>query len=177
MDPAMDSIRIERGGAQDAAAIADLSRAAFQAAFAADNTPENMRLFMEGPFARERLMAEVLAGDTEYFLARAGDHLAGYATLRLGEALPELGGEPGRELGRLYTDPAVKSRGIGSKLMQACLDRSAALGARWLWLGVWEHNAPALAFYRKWGFEKFGSHIFAVGNDPQTDWLMRRRPA
>ncbi|HEX4384856.1 MAG TPA: GNAT family N-acetyltransferase [Myxococcales bacterium] len=171
----METISIARGGPADAGAIADLSRAAFDAAFAADNTPENMKLFMEGPFSRERLMAEVHAGDSEYFIARKGDRLAGYATLRAGDTLPELAGVPARELGRLYTDPEMKGLGIGSKLMQACIDRAVALGAGWLWLGVWEHNAAAFAFYRKWGFERFGSHIFELGTDPQTDWLMRRR--
>jgi ribosomal protein S18 acetylase RimI-like enzyme len=171
----MESIRIVRGGPADAEAIADLSRAAFHAAFAKDNTPENMRLFMEGPYARERLMAEVRAGETEFFLAREGEQILGYATLRAGEALPELAGAPARELGRLYTAPGAKGLGLGSKLMQACLDRAAALGAHWLWLGVWEHNTAAQAFYKKWGFERFSQHIFEVGTDPQTDWLLRRR--
>jgi ribosomal protein S18 acetylase RimI-like enzyme len=80
-----------------------------------------------------------------------------------------------RELGRLYTDPEMKGLGICSKVMQACLDRAAAPGAVWLWLGMWEHNLPAQAFYRKWGFEKFSSHVFMLGADAQTDWLLRRR--
>jgi ribosomal protein S18 acetylase RimI-like enzyme len=171
----MDPISITPAGPEDAEAIADLSRAAFDAAFAKDNTAENMKLFLDGPFSRERLIAEVLAGGTEYFLARKGRELAGYATLKAGDALPELRGAPARELGRLYTDPAMKGLGIGSKLMQACLDRAARLGAHWLWLGVWEHNLPAQAFYKKWGFDRFSSHVFMVGTDPQTDWLLRRR--
>ena len=59
--------------------------------------------------------------------------------------------------------------------MQAALDLAREKGFDWVWLGVWEHNHRAHAFYRKWGFERFGEHVFFVGLDAQTDWWMRRR--
>jgi diamine N-acetyltransferase len=110
----MESIRIVRGGPADAEAIADLSRAAFHAAFAKDNTPENMRLFMEGPYARERLMEEVRAGETEFFLARDGQRLLGYATLRAGAALLELAGAPAREWAGCIPVPPRKAWGLAA---------------------------------------------------------------
>ena len=44
----------------------------------------------------------------------------------------------------------------------------------YLWLGVWEHNTKALAFYQRFGFYRIGSHSFFVGQDEQTDFLLRK---
>ena len=58
--------------------------------------------------------------------------------------------------------------------MQACLDEAAEAGARTIYLGVWEHNPRAIAFYRKWRYEMAGSHIFQFGDEAQTDFWMQR---
>ena len=54
------------------------------------------------------------------------------------------------------------------------LERANELGFTWAWLGVWEHNTKAQALYKKYGFEKFSEHQFAVGDKVDTDWLMRK---
>jgi ribosomal protein S18 acetylase RimI-like enzyme len=63
---------------------------------------------------------------------------------------------------------------VGAALMQACIDEARRRGHKTLWLGVWEHNPRAQAFYRKWNFVEIGTHVFHLGNDPQTDLLMQR---
>ena len=62
----------------------------------------------------------------------------------------------------------------GNHLMEACLNLARQGGHKVIWLGVWEHNPRAISFYEKWGFEKFGSHLFMLGNDLQTDLLMKK---
>jgi ribosomal protein S18 acetylase RimI-like enzyme len=62
----------------------------------------------------------------------------------------------------------------GAALMQHCLGLAMMAGYDVVWLGVWEHNYKALNFYRKWGFEVFGSHIFRLGDDEQTDVMMKK---
>ena len=69
---------------------------------------------------------------------------------------------------------ALARKGVGPALMQACMDIAKELKKSVIWLGVWEKNSRAIAFYQKWGFEKFGEHIFPIGDDPQTDWLMKK---
>jgi ribosomal protein S18 acetylase RimI-like enzyme len=63
---------------------------------------------------------------------------------------------------------------VAAALMQACLDQARKAEHDVVYLGVWEHNPRAIAFYRKWGFEKVGEHVFLLGDDEQTDWLMLR---
>jgi ribosomal protein S18 acetylase RimI-like enzyme len=65
-------------------------------------------------------------------------------------------------------------KGIGSALLQNCIDMAKEINREIIWLGVWEHNYRAIYFYTKWGFEKFAEHDFVLGNDVQTDWLMKR---
>jgi GNAT superfamily N-acetyltransferase len=75
---------------------------------------------------------------------------------------------------RLYTRKEWIGCGVGAALMQACIDEAKQRGCDTLWLGVWEHNARARAFYGRWGFQQAGSHIFQLGDDPQTDFLLQR---
>jgi ribosomal protein S18 acetylase RimI-like enzyme len=79
------------------------------------------------------------------------------------------------ELQRLYVDAAHHGQGMAATLMQQYLDVAKDLEAPYLWLGVWEHNLRAQAFYRKWGFGPTGhTHPFPIGNTPQTDqWWSR----
>lgn len=168
-------IRIRRANAGDAAVVADFSRRTFFESFARYNTEENMRLYLDEQFPREKQMAEVGAPGRVFLLAYLEEDLVGYASLR--EAPPPAGlqGENAIEIVQLYADQRMIGRGVGPALMRACLAAAREQGRDWIWLGVWEHNHRAQAFYRKWGFERFGEHLFFVGLDAQTDWWMRRR--
>jgi ribosomal protein S18 acetylase RimI-like enzyme len=79
------------------------------------------------------------------------------------------------ELSRIYLLPAWTGHRLGDVLMQACIDYARSRGVEVLWLGVWEHNPHAIAFYQRWGFMKIGSHISQLGQDSQTDFVMARR--
>jgi ribosomal protein S18 acetylase RimI-like enzyme len=94
--------------------------------------------------------------------------------LRSGNVLPEVTGGNPIELVRLYVSRESLGSGVGAALMQACISESNRQGYRTLWLGVWEHNHRAQAFYRKWNFHEVGTHVFQLGEDPQTDILMQR---
>lgn len=169
----MNAIIVKEATAADAALVADLSRQTFYDAFAGDNTKENMDKFMNEQFTREGLMKEVGAAGSIFFLAYEGDEVLGYARMR--EATdPLLTDEPAIEIARIYAVQKSIGKGVGSALMQQCIARAKENKARVIWLGVWEKNYKAIAFYTKWGFEKFGDHVFMVGNDAQTDWLMKK---
>jgi GNAT superfamily N-acetyltransferase len=169
------SLRMRIAGAGDAEMIADLARRTVYESFAAVNTGENMRIYLEEQYTREKAMAEVVAPGRIYVLAYLGDEVAGYASLR--EAAPPKGleGEKAIEIGQLYAEQKMIGKGVGAFLMQTCLDIAKERGLDWVWLGVWKENHRAKAFYSKWGFEPFGEHIFFVGLDAQTDWWMRKR--
>ena len=158
----------------DAALIADLSRQTFYETFASFNSKENMDMFMNEQFAREILMKEVAAPGNIFFLAMEGEEPLGYVRLRENNNPPELNGINAIEIARIYAVTAAIGKGIGKTLMQECIRVALERKKELVWLGVWENNQRAIDFYTRWGFEKFATHVFMLGNDAQTDWLMKK---
>jgi diamine N-acetyltransferase len=170
----LSSTSIKLANKDDAAMIAVLSRRTFQDAFASFNTEANMKLFMHNEFSAERLVAQVSEPGNIFLLAYHDQEIAGYARLLLDGEIPEHGGVEGIEIARIYAEQNFIGKGIGSALMQRSMDTGREKNKKMIWLGVWEHNIAAIRFYEKWGFEKFGEHIFMLGRDVQTDWLMKK---
>lgn len=168
------SLTIRLATAGDAAVIADLSRTTFYESFAADNTKEDMDKFMNEVFTREALIKEVGAPGNIFILAEDGDQVVGYARLRESNKPPELGEASTLEIARIYAATNSIGKGVGKALMEKSLAIAKELKKDIVWLGVWEHNRRAIDFYTKWGFEKFSTHVFQLGDDPQTDWLMKK---
>ena len=172
MNPA---ITIRLATEADAAAIATISRQTFYDTFATVNTPENMNRFMTEQFSHDMLMRQVGAPGNIFLLAYNGADLLGYARLHEENLLPQL--QPWRaiEICRLYATRQAIGKGVGSALMERCIDLARSADKQVIWLGVWEKNQRAIDFYQRWGFEKFGEHVFMLGDDAQTDWLMWKR--
>jgi ribosomal protein S18 acetylase RimI-like enzyme len=159
---------------QDAELIADISRQTFYDTFAADNTKEDMDLFLNEQFTKGKLMLEVGTLENIFLLAYDGDEVAGYAKLREDRSPAALKKFRTMEIARLYSMTHLIGRGVGKILMQSCLDVAKGKDKEVVWLGVWEKNQRAIDFYTKWGFEKFGETSFLLGTDVQCDWLMRK---
>jgi ribosomal protein S18 acetylase RimI-like enzyme len=109
-----------------------------------------------------------------FLIAEADGVAAGYAKLHAGEPAEGIEGDKPIELVRLYASRQFLGRGVGQALMRACLDQARRAGYETIWLGVWERNARAQAFYRKWDFRAVGEHMFQLGSDLQRDILMER---
>jgi ribosomal protein S18 acetylase RimI-like enzyme len=159
---------------EDAALVADMSRQTFFETFASENSAENMDKFMNEQFTREALMKEVGTEGTIFFLAYDDEKPVGYVKMKEDGALPELGNKNAIEIVRIYAITGSIGKGIGKVLMQQCIDVALERKKEVIWLGVWEKNQRAIDFYTRWGFEKFGTHVFMLGDDPQTDWLMKK---
>lgn len=173
----MQHISVNKANPEHASLIADLSRQTFYETFAKDNTKENMDLFMNQTFTKDALMKEVGMDGNIFFLAYEGETPVGYVRIREGNNPPELGEKKAIEVARIYAVQSSIGKGVGSVLMQKCIDIAIELNKEIIWLGVWEKNQRAIRFYQKWGFEKFGTHVFMLGDDPQTDWLMKKELA
>ena len=158
----------------DVAPLAALAERSFRAAFEAQNDPADMDAYVAETFAHDALRAELADAASRFLLAADGDALLGYAKLRDGTVDACVTGPAPLEIERIYVAPEALGQGVGAALMGACLDAARAMGRRTVWLGVWEENARAIAFYRRWGFEAVGTHGFQLGSDLQTDLVMAR---
>lgn len=170
----MGLITVRQANVEDAGLIADLSRQTFLETFSAQNSKENMDKFLEESFNRDALIREVGAPGNIFLLAFNDGKIAGYARLKQATGPGGKTDPWSMEIARIYADSKAIGRGVGKALMLESLEIAKKNGCTTIWLGVWEHNQRAIDFYLKGGFEKFGSHIFMLGDDPQTDWLMKK---
>ncbi len=167
-------LTIRFAGVADTELVADLSRQTFYETFAHLNAKEHMDKFMGEQFTKEALMKEVEAPDNIFLLAFSDNEPVGYARLRENNNPPELENTNSIEIARIYTVANSIGKGVGKALMQECINIAVEKGKEQIWLGVWQQNERAIDFYKKWGFEIFATHIFLLGEDPQTDWLMKK---
>lgn len=161
----------------DAGTLTALAERTFRDTFSADNADSDIDAYVRDELSLDRLLAE-MADDANTFLLAIVDGVqqaAGYAKLRSGTPVPCFDGPDPAELERLYVDRQIIGNGVGAALMQAVLDTARSAGHQTLWLGVWERNARAIAFYERWGFETVGEHVFQLGSDAQRDRVMQRR--
>ena len=165
---------IRRAGVGDAALLAELGARTFVETFAADNRPDDMAAYLAAAFGPEQQLAELTHPHSTFLIAGVDGVAAGYAKLHPGQTPESIAGEKPIELVRLYVSKAWLGRGVGAALMRDCLVEARRAGYQTLWLGVWEHNNRARAFYRRWNFRDVGKHIFQLGDDPQIDILMER---
>ena len=167
-------VTIRRAETTDADLLAELGRRTFEETFAVDNTRENMDAYVASAFSVAQQTAELADPASTFLIAEVDGVAAGYAKLHAGELAEGIEGAKPIELVRLYVSRDWLGRGVGEALMRACLDHARSDGYETIWLGVWERNARAQTFYRKWEFRAVGEHIFQLGSDPQRDIVMER---
>lgn len=162
---------IRRATPGDAAALAALAVRTFRDTYEATSRPEDMAAYLTRTYGPAQQLAEITAPDVVTLLADLGG-LAAFAQVRTGSPPPCVTAPRSVEVWRFYVDRAWHGRGVAKQLMRAVLGEAAGVDA--VWLGVWEHNPRAIAFYRKFGFVDVGRQEFHFGTDVQTDRVMVR---
>jgi GNAT superfamily N-acetyltransferase len=167
-------IQIRRGLVSDAVELSAAAERWFRDTFASDNTAADMDAYCASAFSPAIQQAQLADPAIETLLMHDGSgRLIAYAQLRTGA--PEVIVLPSPiELWRFYLDRTQHGRGVAPRLMAAVDDAARARGAATLWLGVWEKNLRARAYYAKAGFADIGAHEFRLGDDLQVDRILSR---
>ena len=158
----------------DALPLAVLAEQTFRDTFASDNTAHDMDVHCRASYGEAIQADEIASPELITLVCEADGILIAFAQLRWRHASPPVVATAPGEIQRLYVDRAWHGRGIAQRLMQATLDALVERGCDVVWLGVWERNPTAIAFYTKIGFVAVGAHTFTVGQDPQRDVIMAR---
>jgi ribosomal protein S18 acetylase RimI-like enzyme len=169
-----EGITVRTCNQKDIDTLVSLGIKTFRDTFDEFNDPKNMMLYITSTFTKKIVEAEMEQPGTVFFLAFDGRKAAGYAKLRTSQSPVGPNRANDLEIERLYVHRDYFGKRVGHMLMQTCLALAQKKGYEVLWLGVWENNARAIAFYEKNGFERFGQHTFMLGDDAQTDWLMKK---
>lgn len=155
----------------DAAALAAFAEATFVDTFGHLYPPEDLAAFVAAKYPPRVLAGELADPHTRYRLALRGAAIVGYC--KMGSVDMEIDAPDALELHRLYVAPAVKGQGVAQALMDEALAWARGKGAKAMLLSVWENNARAQAFYRRYGFEHIGEHKFMVGKVADRDFIWK----
>ena len=169
----INNLQIFRANSSQLDQLQQISKKTFLEAFSEGNTEENMSRYLSEQFSGEKLLTELNNPGSEFYMASYNEEVIGYLKINSGKAQTvELKGRP-IEIERIY----VKKEYYGKKLGQLFCDLSKEIAgqkkADYIWLGVWEKNPRAIGFYKKNGFREFSKHLFKLGDDEQTDILMK----
>lgn len=167
-------ISIRRVSDKDLEDLANISRITFRETFSKDNTAENMQQYLEENLSPEKLAAELNNTDSEFYFAQTEAKIIGYLKINRGTAQTTAQSDSFLEIERIYVLKDYHGKQAGQILFEKALMRAREMGMTYIWLGVWEENPRALAFYSKNGFTAFDKHVFMLGHDRQTDIMMKR---
>ena len=164
---------IRRAAAEDARLVASLATVTFYEAYFEQDDPHDMADYLAETFPVEKIAAELADPSSHFFIAHRRGRAVGYAKMRDGDPHDSVTSPKPIELQRIYTVERVWGTGAGEALLRHCLEFARALGKDSVWLGVWEENPRAIAFYTKHGFERVGTLEFPYGDTVGINAVMQ----
>lgn len=170
----MDNIKIAGVTPNDVARLQDISIQTFSETFSAVNTPEDMAQYLNESLSLNKLSDELNNKSSQFYFAVRGEQVIGYLKLNTGQAQTDVKDNDALEIERIYVSQAFLGKNIGKLLYEKAVQIARQVGARYIWLGVWEKNFRAISFYRKNGFVEFDQHVFMLGTDRQIDIMMKK---
>lgn len=170
----MGEIIIRKITMDDIPVLQEIGRQTFYETFASVNTPENMKKYLEEKFAVATLAEELSNRHSQFYFAVLDNEVIGYLKINLGGSQTELQDQNGLEIERIYVLQAYQGQNAGQALYTKAIEVAVQNKVQYVWLGVWEDNKKAIGFYAKNGFIAFDQHIFKLGDDEQTDIMMKK---
>jgi len=169
----MNTINIEKTAITEAEQLQQIARKTFYEAFAHNNDEKNLQTYIEEGFAIDKLTEELKDDNTEFYFAKIDEEVIGYLKLNFGAAQTELKDHDAVEIQRIYVLKEFHGKKVGQVLYDKAIEVAKKRNADFVWLGVWEENPRAIRFYEKNGFVEFDKHIFKLGDEEQTDIMMK----
>lgn len=167
-------LQLRRCLPEDLSTLRDLAIKTYWETYGAQNTAENMEAYIAAAFHPDQLRQEMADPNSEFFFLYADGNLAGYMKLNETPSQTDVNDPQSLQLERLYISGHFQGMGLGQYLMDTALQTAAQRQKKYLWLCAWEYNHKSLRFYRKNGFWKMGAHTIFMGDDAQTDYLLRK---
>ena len=171
----MENIGIKKVASNDLKDLQKIGKQTFIETFSADNSAENLAKYLEESFSVEKLSRELNDTSSQFYFVLMDSKVIGYMKLNTGESQTELQDDKGLEIERIYVLEAYHGKKVGQLLYDKAIQVAIELGSEYVWLGVWEENPRAIRFYQKNGFVEFDKHVFKLGEEEQTDIMMKKK--
>lgn len=153
--------------------LQEIGKKTFSETFSETNSEENMTKYLEEGFSKEKLTKELEDENSEFYFAKSKNEVIGYLKLNVGNSQTEIKEDNALEIERIYVLKDFHGKKIGQILYEKAIEIATQKKVNYVWLGVWENNKRAISFYQKNGFVEFDKHIFKLGDDEQTDIMMK----
>jgi len=167
-------INIKKCTIEDLCILQEISYETFNETFKQQNSPENMKAYLERAFNLKQLEKELSNTSSEFFFVYFNDEVTGYLKVNINDAQSEEMSDESLEIERIYIKNKFQKHGLGKYLLNKAMEIAMKHHKKKVWLGVWEKNENAIAFYKKMGFVRTGSHSFYMGDEEQMDFIMTK---
>ena len=168
------TINIKKCTFEDLRILQEISYETFNETFKDQNSPENMKAYLERAFNLKQLEKELSNISSEFFFIYFNNEVAGYLKVNTNDAQSEEMGDESLEIERIYIKSQFQKHGLGKYLINKAIEIAMEQNKKKIWLGVWEKNENAIAFYKKMGFVQTGAHSFYMGDEEQIDFIMTK---
>ena len=166
-------LTFKRCDQNDLMELVSISRSTYFNAFIADNSPENMQLYLDSAFSKSDLSDDLENKESEFYFTYLMDVVVGYLKINWRDAQKDIKDKDGFEIERIYVLKEFQRKKLGQQMLDKITEIAKSKNVKYIWLGVWEKNIKAIRFYERNGFERFGEHSFMLGEEKQTDHLMK----
>ncbi|MCS5489791.1 GNAT family N-acetyltransferase [Algoriphagus limi] len=166
-------MNIRKINIQDVEKLKEIGKQTFAETFSSENSEENMKEYLEKGFSTEKLTSELTDKNSEFYFAELEGKIIGYLKVNFGLSQTEIKDKNALEIERIYVQKEFHGKKVGQLLYNKAIELAKEKNIEYVWLGVWKKNQKAIRFYEKNGFKAFDKHIFKLGNDEQTDILMK----
>lgn len=170
----MENITILGVTLNDIEQLQTIGRETFSETFSSSNTKEDMAKYLAVSFSIEKLTEELNNEHSEFYFAVIDNKVVGYLKLNFDSSQSEIQDSISLEIERIYVLQEYHGKKVGQVLYEKAMQVAEDKKVNCVWLGVWEENPRAIRFYQKNGFVEFDKHIFRLGDDEQTDLMMKR---
>jgi diamine N-acetyltransferase len=167
------NIKIQQINNSHIAALQQIGRQTFSETFAESNSAENMTKYLEEAYSLEKLTEELNNPNSFFYFAKLDEKVIGYLKINMGGSQTEIKDNDALEIERIYVLKEFHGKNVGQLLFDKAITIAKELQVAYVWLGVWEENKRALQFYTKNGFVEFDQHVFVLGDEAQTDIMMK----
>ncbi|MBX9975973.1 GNAT family N-acetyltransferase [Cytobacillus firmus] len=168
------TINMKKCTLEDLSRLQEISYETFNETFKEQNSPENMEAYLEKAFNLKQLETELSQSSSQFYFVEFNGETAGYLKVNTDESQTEEMGDEALEIERIYIRSPFQKQGLGKYLFNKALEAAMEHNKKKIWLGVWEKNEKAIAFYKKMGFVQTGAHSFYMGDEEQTDFIMAK---
>ena len=166
------TIKIKKCTLEDSRKLQEISYETFNETFKHQNSPENMNAYLEKAFNLQQVEKELSTNSSQFFFVYFNKDVAGYLKVNTNDAQSEDMGDESLEIERIYIKSGFQKQGLGKYLLNKAIEMATNRNKKRIWLGVWEKNENAIAFYKKMGFVQTGAHSFYIGDEEQIDLIM-----